>query len=159
MRHKPLYCTAGMVQDVLPRHSEMADPSLGNVDRILLVFACALPTFDTLQVGAVRLAMSLTPSGGRRSAVGALSVCCTPLTCCTPPACSFKLCVAPGEVVDVHLIMLQATKFLVSAEASGIPVSLVLNKADLVSKEDLEKLMKEVTLLWHAFCSPPILHV
>eukprot|EP00891_Asterochloris_glomerata_P004589 jgi/Astpho2/4589/Aster-00167 len=76
----------GMVQDVLPRHSEMADPSLGNVDRILLVFACALPTFDTLQ----------------------------------------------------------ATKFLVSAEASGIPVSLVLNKADLVSKEDLEKLMKEI---------------
>ncbi len=106
VRHKPLYCTAGMVQDVLPRHSEMADPSLGNVDRILLVFACALPTFDTLQVGAVRPAMSLTPSGGRRSAVGALSVCCTPLTCCTPPACSFKLCVAPGEVVDVHLVML-----------------------------------------------------
>ena len=59
--HKALYCIAGMVQDVLPRHSEMADPSLGNVDRILLVFACALPTFDTLQVGAVRPALSLTP--------------------------------------------------------------------------------------------------
>ena len=89
-RHSVLCCTAGMVQEVLPRHSEMADPSLGNVDRILLVFACALPTFDTLQVGAVWPALSLNPSGDRRSTVGDLSVCCTPLTCCTraPPACS-----------------------------------------------------------------------
>ena len=57
-RQEALCCTAGMVQDVLPRHSEMADPALGNVDRILLVFACALPTFDTLQVSAVRPAVS-----------------------------------------------------------------------------------------------------
>ena len=124
LRHRAPDCTAGMVQDVLPRHSEMADPSLANVDRILLVFACALPTFDTLQVGAVRPALSLTPSGGRRSAVGDLSVSYPPLTWCTrtPPACGSQQSQAvDGKMTDVRLSMLACEP--VSSRAAAQVVS------------------------------------
>lgn len=41
----------------------------------------------------------------------------------------------------------QVTKFLVSVEAADLPVTLVLNKADLVDEEYLRFVMQEVTTL------------
>lgn len=38
-----------------------------------------------------------------------------------------------------------ATRFLVSAEAAGIPVTLVLNKADLLPLEELEYVVSKVS--------------
>ena len=35
-----------MVAEVLPRRSELSDPSIANVDHIVLVFAAADPPFD-----------------------------------------------------------------------------------------------------------------
>lgn len=37
-----------------------------------------------------------------------------------------------------------ATRFLISAQAAGLPVTLVLNKADLVAPEELAALVEEV---------------
>lgn len=39
----------GVVQDVLPRHSEMSDPAMANVDQIILVMSLNLPPFDARQ--------------------------------------------------------------------------------------------------------------
>lgn len=68
---------AGVVEDVLPRRSELQNPPVANVNQVLLVFSLAEPPWD-------------------------------------------------GQV---------ATRFLVSAEASAIPVTVLLNKADLVSED------------------------
>ncbi len=35
-----------MVDDVLPRHSELQDPAVANVDQVLLVFALERPALD-----------------------------------------------------------------------------------------------------------------
>jgi ribosome biogenesis GTPase / thiamine phosphate phosphatase len=60
------------------------------------------------------------------------------------------------KILTVHLVHLQqppfeppnATRFLVSAEAAGIPVTLVLNKADLLPPAELEQLVDQVTTPW-----------
>ncbi len=53
----------------------------------------------------------------------------------TPP--SLHLVSIPGLAVQV-------TRYLVSAEAAGLPVTLVLNKADLVPPQDIERIVKQV---------------
>jgi ribosome biogenesis GTPase len=35
-----------MVEDVLPRSSQLAEPAVANVDHVLLVFSAALPAFQ-----------------------------------------------------------------------------------------------------------------
>ncbi|GLC41191.1 hypothetical protein PLESTM_001165100 [Pleodorina starrii] len=75
----------GVVSEVLPRSSRLVDPSVANVDHVLLVFALDQPPFEEYQV----------------------------------------------------------SRFLVAAEAAGLPFSLVLNKADLVPPEQLSRRMEQ----------------
>ncbi|GIL71808.1 hypothetical protein Vretimale_759 [Volvox reticuliferus] len=75
----------GVVSEVLPRSSRLVDPSVANVDHVLLVFALDQPPFEELQV----------------------------------------------------------SRFLVAAEAAGLPFRLVLNKADLVGAEELSRRMEQ----------------
>lgn len=49
----------------------------------------------------------------------------------------FSLAEPPFEAAN-------ATRFLVSAEAAGVPVRVLLNKADLLSQEQLDDIMKQV---------------
>lgn len=51
------FAYVGMVDDVLPRSSELQDPAVANVDQVLLVFALERPPLD-LQV-ATRCAANL----------------------------------------------------------------------------------------------------
>ena len=48
-----------------------------------------------------------------------------------------------------------ATRFLVSAEAAGLPVLVVLNKADLVPEETRQHVVAEVSAVHHAWCITP----
>ncbi|GIL45870.1 hypothetical protein Vafri_3004 [Volvox africanus] len=75
----------GVVSEVLPRSSRLVDPSVANVDQVLLVFALDQPPFEELQV----------------------------------------------------------SRFLVAAEAAELPFRLVLNKADLVSAEELSRRVEQ----------------
>ncbi|KXZ46521.1 hypothetical protein GPECTOR_43g958 [Gonium pectorale] len=75
----------GVVTEVLPRSSRLTDPSVANVDHVLLVFALDRPPFEEIQV----------------------------------------------------------SRFLVAAEAAGLPFSLVLNKADLVAPEVLQRRLEQ----------------
>lgn len=79
--------SAGMVQEVVPRRSELSDPAIANVDAALMVFSVAQPPFE--------------------------------------PA--------------------NATRFLVSAEAAGIPVRVLLNKADLLPPDQLAAIISQVS--------------
>lgn len=42
---------AGMVEEVLPRTSELSDPAVANVDHVVLVFSAAAPPWQPVQVG------------------------------------------------------------------------------------------------------------
>lgn len=65
-------------------------------------------------------------------------------------------CSDPAVELRLHCALLEqppfeppnATRFLVSAEAAGIPVTLVLNKADLLPADELERLVDQVTIYW-----------
>lgn len=76
----------GMVEEVLPRQSQLTEPPVANVNHVLLVFAMSKPTLQ------------------------------------------------PGP----------ATRYLVTAEASELPVTIVLNKADLVSEAEGEEMLDRV---------------
>lgn len=76
----------GMVEEVLPRKSELSDPAVANVDHVVLVFAADMPPFQPVQV----------------------------------------------------------TRYLVSSEAAGMPVTLLVNKSDLVSPEQMSSLVEQV---------------
>lgn len=76
----------GMVEEVLPRRSRLAEPAVANVTQVVLVFSLARPPF------------------------------------------------APGP----------ATRYLVGAEAAGLPVTLLLNKADLLGEEEVQAVVDEV---------------
>ena len=78
---------AGMVEEVLPRSSQLAEPAVANVNHVLLVFSAALPAFQ--------------PS--------------------------------------------PATRYLLSAEAAWLPVTVAINKADLVEERQLEAVVQQVT--------------
>lgn len=39
-----------MVEEVLPRKSELSDPAVANVDHVVLVFAADMPPFQPVQV-------------------------------------------------------------------------------------------------------------
>lgn len=86
-------CTlcAGMVDDVLPRRSELQDPAVANVDQVLLVFALERPPLD----------------------------------------------------------LRTATRFLVSTEAAELPVTVVLNKTDLVPPQECSQAIAEVGTALH----------
>jgi RsgA GTPase len=77
---------AGVVQEVLPRSSELGDPPVANVDHILLVFSLSQPPFEPAQV----------------------------------------------------------SRFLVLAESTAVPVTLALNKADLVPPAVAERVQAQV---------------
>eukprot|EP00887_Chlorella_sp_A99_P006599 scaffold3.g6599.t1 len=77
----------GMVEEVLPRSSQLDEPAVANVTHVLLVFAADMPPFQ--------------PS--------------------------------------------PATRFLLSAEAAGLPVALVLNKTDLVEEARVQELVAQVS--------------
>lgn len=76
----------GMVEEVLPRRSQLAEPPVANVNHVVLVFAMSKPVLQ------------------------------------------------PGP----------ATRYLVTAEASELPVTMVLNKADLVSEAEREEMLHSV---------------
>jgi ribosome biogenesis GTPase len=75
-----------MVEEVLPRSSQLAEPAVANVSHVLLVFSAALPGFQ--------------PS--------------------------------------------PATRYLLSAEAAWLPVTVAINKADLVSPEEMQAVVDQV---------------
>jgi putative ribosome biogenesis GTPase RsgA len=75
-----------MVEDVLPRRSQLGEPAVANVDHVLLVFSGALPAFQP------------------------------------PPA----------------------TRYLLSADAAGLPVTVAINKADLLGEAEAEALVQQV---------------
>jgi len=79
----------GMVEDVLDRHSEIAEPPVANVEHLLVLFSLDRPKLDPLAL----------------------------------------------------------SRFLVEAESTGIPFTLVLNKADLVQPEDIDR-WKEKLAEW-----------
>lgn len=76
----------GMVEEVLPRTSQLSEPAVANVDHVLLVFSAALPAFQ--------------PS--------------------------------------------PATRYLLSAEAAWLPVTVAVNKADLLPAEEVQAVVDQV---------------
>ncbi|CAK9215175.1 unnamed protein product [Sphagnum troendelagicum] len=79
----------GMVEDVLDRYSEIAEPPVANVEHLLVLFSLDRPKLDPLAL----------------------------------------------------------SRFLVEAESTGIPFTLVLNKADMVQPEDIDR-WKEKLAEW-----------
>ena len=75
-----------MVEEVLPRTSQLSEPAVANVDHVLLVFSAALPAFQ--------------PS--------------------------------------------PATRYLLSAEAAWLPVTVAVNKADLLPAEEVQAVVDQV---------------
>ncbi|KAL4458693.1 hypothetical protein ABPG75_013558 [Micractinium tetrahymenae] len=76
----------GMVEEVLPRSSQLSEPAVANVDHVLLVFSAATPAFQ--------------PS--------------------------------------------PATRYLLSAEAAWLPVTVAINKADLLPAEEVQAVVDQV---------------
>jgi ribosome biogenesis GTPase len=113
-----------MVEDVLPRTSQLAEPPVANVTHVLLVFSADQPPFQPAQVDAGQ------PPTASRTETG---------------AAQRRLPGPHGAACPLHpLPDAQATRYLVSAEAAGLPVLVVLNKADLVTEERLGELVQEV---------------
>eukprot|EP00192_Tetraselmis_astigmatica_P004446 CAMPEP_0117668612 /NCGR_PEP_ID=MMETSP0804-20121206/11652_1 /TAXON_ID=1074897 /ORGANISM="Tetraselmis astigmatica, Strain CCMP880" /LENGTH=487 /DNA_ID=CAMNT_0005476535 /DNA_START=16 /DNA_END=1479 /DNA_ORIENTATION=+ len=76
----------GLVGDVDPRSSQLADPPIANVDHVLLVFAVDQPPFDITQV----------------------------------------------------------TRFLVSTESADLPITVALNKCDLLTEEEVDHRVQQL---------------
>lgn len=105
-------CSPGLVSEVVGRNSELADPPIANVDQVLLVFAASDPPVRCrpwLHIYGYRLA-------GRSLSNGWL----TPL---------------PLPQFDVT----QVTRFLVATEVARIPITVVLNKCDLLPAAEVDR--------------------
>ncbi|GMH42942.1 hypothetical protein BSKO_10864 [Bryopsis sp. KO-2023] len=76
----------GMVDEILPRRSELLDPGVANIDNIAVLVSATDPPFDAYQV----------------------------------------------------------TRFLLAAEATSVPVTLVINKVDLLEEGELSDLLERV---------------
>ena len=148
-------CT-GMVDDVLPRRSELQDPAVANVDQVLLVFALERPTLD-LQ-GATRC-LSPQTSLHHLHLTSPVPCCCRTATprprsrrACPPVVhAALRLCRSPTTRLSrqqdggpSHDGTQPLRRFLVSAEAAGLPVAVLLNKADLVTPERRQEAVSEV---------------
>ena len=61
-----------------------------------------------------------------------------------PPVANLDLMIVVMSLEEPPFDVMQATRFLVSAEAANIPAMLLLNKADLVEDEITQALVSEV---------------
>lgn len=174
---------AGMVEEVLPRRSELSDPSVANVDHVVLVFAADMPPFQPAQACCAAGLPSQPSQAGsslacwvlrwaqprlrrarcmrlRRWVWAAVTACQnTPVptrNCClvAAGARSCKRRVSPAKPTYTPTPrtptptllppLLQVTRYLVSAEGAGLPVTLVINKSDLVAAEDMQRIVDQV---------------
>ncbi len=117
-----------MVESVSERSSELADPAIANVDHVVLLFGLTQPPFDPQQV---RAAPRRAAGGGR--------------SCRASPAPAHPAHPAPAPPTPptrrpcrpLSPDPRQVTRFLVSIEAEELPITLVLNKADLLPPEEV----------------------
>ena len=95
--------SSGVVSEVLPRQTELADPPVANINHILVL-------------------MSMTD----------------------PPVDSHSFQQAVKSATAVQFDSLQATRFLVEGQSTGVPVTLAVNKTDLESPLHVKQLMERV---------------
>ena len=140
-----------MVEEVLPRGSQLAEPAVANVDHVLLV----REWIDAVAPDALAHLHSVQRAPRHTfmlwcSLLNLASVCDPPASRC-PPALPFPAPPpAPEQVFSAALPPFQpapATRYMLSAEAAGLPVTVAINKADLVAPERLQEMVQQVGVI------------